>query len=207
MLLLALTLSTTLHAPLDEQSNTYAIEESIFTSRHGTVTMAGEEWRHIEKPVNGKRAVEIRFTAEIKSKAFTAKDGEKWAAGELNELRQPDKGTLDDRNRLIEDGEIAAEAFPILPIGPVAVGAQWSVDVNGFTAHYTLHAVTGGIANITTEVDTNSKAGSLKRSGFWTIEIASGRLLSWNLRSEAKDLHGSRETINSSGVIKTPIPR
>ncbi len=205
-----LALALVLHAPTEEQTNIYQIEETIWTSRYGTVVLTGEETRHIGKPLSGNRAVNITYRVDLKSKNVTGKGGDSWAAGELYDLRAPDRGTLDDRDRLNIGGEVSTEAFPLLPLASHAsVGESWGSEkmVNGIAATYRLHDVTEGVAHISTEAEGTTPQGRLRRSGFWKIDVASGRLLAWNIHSEVKYRDGSREAIDSVGKLRTPTPR
>lgn len=204
MLTLLVLSAVSLHAPSEAQVNVYDIREMVWTSKYGSVGLGGEETRKIGKPERGKRAVDITFSVEIKSRSFTGKGGEKWAQGELSDLREPDHGALDDEDRLTERDGVAEEAFPIYPPGPCDVGRKWNLAVNGIDCGYRLAGVEDGIAQISTETDATTPRGKLSRSGFWKVDVASGRLLSWNIHTEVKNRDGSREAIDSMGTLKTP---
>lgn len=194
-----------LHAPTTAQSNTYKLRETISSTKFGSVVLVGTEQRKLGPARDGKRQVDIEYKVEIAEKHVNGARGEQWAQGELADLRIPDHGTLNNRNELdFADGP-SPDAFPILPVSPVAVGSNWQVQLDGQSCIYTLERVEGtgsrGFAVISTQSTIKNRQGVARRSGTWKLEIESGRLLGWALRTEATFAGSGRETIDSVGTL------
>jgi hypothetical protein len=188
-----------LRAPVKEQSNTYKITETISTSKIGAVVMTGTETRRIGPPQDGKRSVDIAFKVRISDRRFAGKKAEKWAQAELTSLTEPDHGTLNDFGQLLLIDGPSADAYPIFPNKPVSVGETWKA--SGFD--YKLASVKDNKAQIESNSDVTYRQGSVKRSATWTIEITSGRLISWHLNSAVSYANGTRETVDSKGELES----
>jgi hypothetical protein len=193
--------TVTLHAPSLEETNRYALKESISTSEFGKITMTGTEKRHIGAPSKGRRQVEIVFDVQLTEKQISGANAEKWAAAELADLRQSDSGYLDDHDRLVLSDGVAADAYPIFPPRAIKVGDQWTVSVNGVKCRYVLDKFENGHAVISTDSKAKATRGTLLRSGSWTVDVATGRLLAWHLHSEVTYAGGGKETVDSSGQL------
>lgn len=194
-----------LHAPSSAQSNAYQLRETISSSKFGMVVLTGTELRRVGAPNNGKRQVDIEYKVDIAERHFTNARGEKWAQEELADLRIPDHGTLTNRNELDFSDGPSPDAYPILPYFPVAVGANWQVKFDGQDCVYTLERVDSSngrkSAVIATQATIKNRQGVARRTGTWTIEVASGRLTGWAIRTEATFAGSGKEVIDSVGKL------
>jgi hypothetical protein len=201
--LMVLFAGTRLHAPSEEQTNSYKIRERVATSEFGSVVMTGVEKRHIAAPIKGKRAVDITFEVDIAEKHYAGTAADKWAQGELANLRESDHGSMDDLDRLTESDGVSVDAYPIFSGDAIDVGGAWQLTVNGQKCFYTLDKLENGRAVISTESTMKAGPGSLKRNGTWTVEVATGRLVSWRIHSAVTYRGGKTETVDSSGELKS----
>jgi hypothetical protein len=190
------------HAPTEAQTNRYQLREKVWTSKTGSVVMTGIETRKIKKPFDGKRQVDIAFDVHISERGYSGPAGQKWADAELASLREPDHGFMDDQDRLSLSDGVALDAFPIFGAKPVEVGHSWQLTIEGHRCLYTLEKIEKGIATITTESKRRVAQGEAKRKGTWKVEVESGRLMSWNMHSEAQFMSGTKETVDSSGELE-----
>lgn len=194
--------AVSLHAPSEERTDAYKLKETITTSQFGKIVMTGTETRTLGKPKDGRRDVRISFDVSIAEKQLTGAKADSWAKAELADLREPDHGWMDDLDRLTFSDGVAADAYPIFSAQAVQAGSQWTVEVNGITCRYTLDKLENGHAVISTDSRDKNRQGTLLRSGSWTVDVKTGRLLSWHLRSEVTYRSGGREIVDSSAELQ-----